>query len=172
MMHTQEIAILALEIRQSRIGYALFLGPKRLIDWGATAVPPECIDSENWAQQRTAALLRQYIPECIVAKRQRSAKLPQGATGVPILKGIQSVAQTQGIPIQFLARDEIYSAFASFSLSTKEDIACALTEMFPELLIRLAPVRKWWWNSEPRRMIVFDAIATGFAYWQRLPSRE
>ena len=167
MTHAKVIAILALEVRQSRIGYALFSGPKRLIDWGASAAPPGCTNRAKWTQQKMAALLRRYAPTSIVAKQRRKAKLPKNAKRAPILEAIKSVAKTQGVAIEFLTRDEIYSAFRNFPVSTKEDIACALTEIFPELLIRLPPKRKSWWNPEPRRMIVFDAIATGFAYWQR-----
>ena len=35
MRHSQTARILAIEARRSRFGYALFEGPKRLLDWGA-----------------------------------------------------------------------------------------------------------------------------------------
>lgn len=171
MKHYDETHILALDIRHSRIGYALFSGPKRLLDWGASAVPVQCSNRKKWAQQKMIALLRHCSPEFIVAKHQRGARLSKNAKGKPILKEILSVAKERGVPIHFLGCDEIHSAFRIFQAHTKEDIACILMEKFPELLIRLPPKRKKWWDSEPRRMIIFDAVATGFAYWQRPPPR-
>jgi glutamate-1-semialdehyde aminotransferase len=70
-----------------------------------------------------------------------------------------------------IGRDEIDSAFRIFKARTKDEIACVLVEIFPEMLTRLPPKRKKW-QTEPHRMIIFDAIATGFAYWQRPPPRN
>jgi hypothetical protein len=88
-----------------------------------------------------------------------------------ILKTIQSVSAEQGIPMHVLGRDEIESTFCIFRARTKEEIACAIVGIFPELLVRLPPKRKTW-QTEARGMIVFDAIATGFAYWRRTSPRE
>jgi hypothetical protein len=81
------------------------------------------------------------------------------------------VAEEHGIPMHVLGRDEIESTFCRFQARTKEEIAWAIVGIFPELLVRLPPKRKKW-QPEPHRMIIFDAIATGFAYWQRPPPRE
>ena len=70
-----------------------------------------------------------------------------------------------------LGRDEIGSTFCRIRARTKEEIACAIVGIFPELLVRLPPKRKKW-QTEARGMIVFDAIATGIAYWQLQPSRK
>ena len=70
-----------------------------------------------------------------------------------------------------LGRDEIESTFCIFRARIKEEIACAIVGIFPELLVRLPPKRKKW-QTETRGMIVFDAIATGIAYWQRSPPRK
>jgi len=41
-----------------------------------------------------------------------------------------------------------------------------LADAFPELLPRL-PTKRKIWESEHPRMAMFDAIALGFASWQR-----
>jgi hypothetical protein len=68
-----------------------------------------------------------------------------------------------------LERDEVQSVFLIFNARTKEEMACAIVGIFPELLVRLPPKRKTY-QPEAHAMIIFDAIATGLAYWQRLPS--
>jgi hypothetical protein len=97
--------------------------------------------------------------------------LPGNANGEPILEAIQLAAKEYGIPLHILGRDEIESAFCRFRARTKEEIACAIVGIFPELLVRLPPKRKKW-QPEAHRMIIFDAIATGIAYWQRPLPRE
>lgn len=164
----QETHILALDVRNSRIGYALFAGPKRLLDWGISTIPSRCSNRAEWMRQRITELLRHDVPECIVTRPHRRAKLPPNAHSRSILNTIQSVAAGQGIPIHVIGRDEIGSTFCHFRARTKEEIACAIVGIFPELLVRLPPKRKTW-QKEARGMIVFDAIATGIAYWQRSP---
>ena len=171
MNYYEETHILALDVRHSRIGYALFSGSKQLLDWGAITVPPRCNNRAHWIRQRMATLLRYGSPAFIVMKQRRQAKLPGGANGEPILETIRSATEEHGIPMQVLGRDEIHSAFRVFQARTKDEIACALVGIFPELLGRLPPKRKKW-QPEPRGMIVFDAIATGFAYWQRPSPHE
>ena len=171
MKHYEETHILALDVRHSRIGYALFSGPKRLLDWGASTVPSGCKNRTRWIQRKMERLLRQGAPVRVVAREQRRKRLPRNATAKPILKAIQSVAETEGVPMHSIWRDEIRSAFRIFKARTKDEIACVLVGIFPEMLIRLPPKRKKW-QTESHRMIIFDAIATGFAYWQRPPPRE
>lgn len=171
MNHYEEEHILALDVRHSRIGYALFSGSKHLLDWGASTVPPRCNNRTHWIRQRITPLLRYGLPASIVTKQRRVAKLPRNANGEPILEAIRSAAEEYGIPVHVLGRDEIQSAFRVFQAGTKDDIACVLVGIFPELLIRL-PAKRKKWQPEPHRMIIFDAIATGFAYWRRPSPRD
>jgi hypothetical protein len=48
-------------------------------------------------------------------------------------------------------------------------MAEALTAVFPELIWKL-PLRRKSWQPEPHVLIVFDAIAAGFTYWQKYGS--
>lgn len=116
-----------------------------------------------------AALIRNGSPTSIVAKQQLRVRLPRNAHGEPIIETIRSVVEEHGVAMQVLGRDEIQSAFRVFQAHTKDDIACALVGIFPELLVRL-PAKRKKWQPEPHGMIVFDAIATGFAYWRESSS--
>jgi hypothetical protein len=171
MNRSEESHVLALEVRHSRIGYALFSGPRRLLDWGINTVPSQCSNRSRWIRQRIALFLRYGSPACIVMKPHRRAKLPGNVSGPPILKAVQSVAEEQGIPLYVLGRDETQYAFRIFKARTKEEIASAIVGIFPELLVRL-PRKRTTYQPEAHGMIVFDAIATGLAYWQRVPPRK
>jgi hypothetical protein len=54
-----------------------------------------------------------------------------------------------------------------FTGKSKYDRARVLASVFPELDWKLPPKRKPW-QSEPRAMMIFDAAAIGFAYWQSI----
>src|SRR5580658_2309054 len=171
MNRSEETHVLALDVRHSRIGYALFSGPKRLLDWGTNTVPAQCKNRTNWVRRRMASLLRYGAPASIVIKQRRRAKLPKKISGPPILKAVRSAAKEEGIHIYVLRRDEIQSAFRFFKARNKDEMASAIAGIFPELLVRL-PLKRKTWQTEAHGMIVFDAIATGFAYWQRPPLRK
>jgi hypothetical protein len=101
----------------------------------------------------------------------RPVKLARNASGETILQTILSVIKDRAIPVHLLRRDEVEAAFRVFKVRTKDDIACVLVQIFPELLIRLPPKRKAW-QSESHRMIIFDAVANGFTLWQRMADKN
>jgi hypothetical protein len=72
----------------------------------------------------------------------------------------------RSILVHFVSREATQNAFRGGRANTKDEMAEALTQIFPELLTRLPPKRKTW-QTEPQAMVVFDAVATGFAYWQQ-----
>jgi GTPase len=163
-----EVRILAFDVRRSRFGYALFEGPKRLLDWGASAIAPGSADSVAIAtvRKRIAFLLKIGLPTVVVVKQPRRNSRNDASTRASIVKAILREAAACQIPVRFIDREEIQQAFRIFRGSTKDEIAATLVDIFPELLARLPPPRKVW-QTEHHAMIVFDAIATGFAYWQR-----
>jgi hypothetical protein len=168
MNRHHEVRILAFDVRRSRFGYALFEGPTRLLDWGASAIQPGSTSPTATAtvSRRIAVILKIGLPAAIVVKRSRRNKRKEARNRVPIVKAILREAIARQIPVCFMSRKEIQQVFHIFRASTKDEIACTLVHIFPELLIRLPPKRQVW-QTEQHAMIVFDAIATGIAYWQR-----
>lgn len=94
-------------------------------------------------------------------------KLARNSHGEMTFQMVLSVIKDHAIPVRLLRRDDVEAAFRVFKVRTKDDIACVLVQIFPELLIRLPPKRKAW-QSESRRMIIFDAVANGFTLWQQM----
>lgn len=160
--------ILAIDARRSRFGYALFEGPTRLLDWGASAIPPQLAAdaAAEIAEKRVSSVIRLGCPSAVVVLRPRRTSTGDAAKPEPVLKAILRAATASQIPVHFLRREDVQSAFQSLHGWTKDEIAAALASIFPELLVRLPPQRKTW-QSERHAMIVFDAISTGFAYWRK-----
>jgi len=152
--------ILALEIRKSSFGYAIFEGPKRLLDWGGTSSSP--LDrATRRMQNRFQVLLKQLPPVVIVVKVWRvETHHPK------ILRHIEQEASNRLIPVHVISSHELREAFGIFSIRNNDDIADVIARIFPELLFKL-PRRRRPWRKEPRAMIVFVAVAVGFAFWQK-----
>lgn len=83
---------------------------------------------------------------------------------ITLAKFVKQEALGQKVPVLSMNADSVERAFGRFRVHTKYDVAEALTAIFPELAWTLPPRRKSWQN-ERHTMIVFDAVATGFAYW-------
>ena len=162
--------VLAVDVRRNRFGYALFEGPARLIDWGASAVSPQLTNraASVAMRERVASVLRRSHPAmAVVVKRPRRTKTGRTKTLGLALRTILKEAALNRIPVSMITRREIQIAFRAHGTQTKEDIAWVLVGIFPELVSRL-PVRRGKWRSESHRMIIFDAIATGVAYMQQI----
>jgi len=168
MNHYSHLRILAIDVRRSRFGYVVFEGPKRLLDWGASSVPPQLSGRAAFeaARRRVAPVLRRCHPTVAVVKRPRRTKTGRSSTPGPILGTILREAAALKLRVCFVSLKEILEAFRGFHGHNKDDIAEILAKSFPELMARLPP-RRGKWGTERPRMVIFDALAAGFTYWQR-----
>lgn len=157
--------ILAIDLRPQQFGYAVFEGPKRLLDWGVAYYRPGGKEGAVVAGRRVAEMVRMFLPSVIVVKkvRQKIARDSYGAQ--PILRVIRRKAAADSISLRLISRRDVREAFGIFRGNTKYEIACNLTVIFPELLWKLPPKRKLY-ESEHPSMTTFDAIALGFTYWE------
>ena len=172
MTRSQTTRVLAIEARRSRFGYALFEGPRCLLDWGASTVPSELTGhlATKAARKRIASALLRCHPAAAVVRRPRKIKT-RGVMPGPIFKAIAREAALLQIPVYFISRAEVQEAFRMFRGNTKEQISEVLVGIFPELFTRLPPKRKKW-QPEYRGMVVFDAVSVGFAYSQRIGTQS
>ena len=157
--------ILALNERAGFLGYVVFEGPKQLLDWGTRALPSSQSPRSESRRERIAALFAKSSPEVVVVLQARgkqdvSSRRMQSTTQLVMIE-----ASARATPLTFMDRREVRAAFCIFGASNKYKRAAVLARIFPELLWKLPPTRMKW-QSEPRAMLVFDALAAGFAYWQ------
>lgn len=156
---TQGKIIIAIEVRRSCFGYAVFEGSACLLDWGATT-PYPLAGSIRRAEKRILFLFGLLPPAAIVVRRP-CMPISRGL----ILGLLKREAARRSLPVEILNRDDILKAFSPNRLRNKYKVAVALTQIFPDLVFKLPPQRGTG-DSERRAMIVFDAIATGYAYLQ------
>ena len=161
--------ILAVDLRLSRFAYAVYDGPKRLLDWGGRACPPS--KGADLAAQRIVELIKLFHPAAIAMKKDRRG----GVRNAPVLRRvanqIRHEATVRSVPVFLFRPEEVKEAFRIFRVRTKDDVAAAVAGIFPELVWELPRKRRRWDNEHPR-MAVFDAVALGFAYFQRNGTRD
>ena len=118
------------------------------------------------AGKRFAELLRLFHPAAIVIQKERRTGVRNHPEIASILGAVRQEASARSVPIVFVTPEQIKAAFHIFRARTKDEIAHTLASIFPELHWKIPPKRKTWKREHPR-MMVFDAIAAGFTYWQR-----
>ncbi|MGD0904705.1 MAG: hypothetical protein ABR924_17350 [Terracidiphilus sp.] len=163
--------ILAIALRSRRFAFAVFEGPDRLVDWGMVFYPLNSSTQRAAASKRVASLLTLFAPSEVVLGKARLLNTRKGSGVRPILRSIKHEALSRLIPVRFMKEIELKEVFGLFHVNSKHEVASMLAQVFPELLWKLPPKRRIW-ESERPRMALFDAIALGFAYWQRYGAQE
>jgi hypothetical protein len=158
--------VLALDLRHRRFGYAVFQGHRTILEWGQRYYPAVGDAEREMAQKRISKLLIGIAPDLILLKQERWDRAHSDPHLANPLAALQDEAQRYSIPIRLIREEAIRAVFAVFGCQTKNEIAAALTSIFPELLRSVPPQTKVW-QTEHSRMSAFDAIALGVTYWHR-----
>jgi hypothetical protein len=158
--------LLALEVRTGRLGFAVFEGPKSLLDWGVRTFEKGKQTIASSVSERLRVLFAFYSPAEIVLCAHvydvRSHKIAYSS----ILKSAKSEARSHSIKVSVLSARQVRTSFAKHGKIIKHDIALTVVGQFPELSWKL-PRRRKFYQSERAVMLVFDAAANGIAYFQR-----
>ena len=122
------------------------------------------------ALREVAALLERYSPDRVVVEDCHDGYARRGKRSQRLIERIVTLAGKRGIPVRRISRAGLRRAFVPEHARTKYQIALATVRRFPELAVRLPPIRKAW-MSEPAQMGVFDAVAFALAFYarQRIP---
>ncbi len=153
--------IVALEIRASKIGFAAFEGPSRLLDWGLRSVGNGVLN--HVMTERIRTLIEFYRPSIVVVRERN----PKGKREQRTLKRIREIIsrETRNHAARFTAinSQEFRAFFDSRAVKTKYGIASEMAKRFDELSWKLPRQRKPY-ESESPSMAVFDAVATGIVF--------
>jgi len=167
MLHPNEKRILAIDLRSRSFGFAVFEGPKRLLDWGVKSFRQGVNGPKIPASLKFAALMDQFSPSTIVVRTGSVESRKKSA----MRQVLVIEAEKCHIPVRLLTRRTVKNVFVGANRN-KYTIAAAVVEQLPELASRLPNKRKIW-KSEDYRMSIFDAAALGVAYFRRCrTSRE
>lgn len=154
--------VLAIDLRNRRSGFAIFEGPRNLLDMGTMVLPSMPDES---VRSRFSDLLRLSLPSIIVVRNDRWENMMSDPNTRQFTEVLTNQSKARGIQIRALEQNKVNATFRNLGCDTKADISSALARIFPELVWRLPPERKAWESEHPRQT-VFDAIALGLAYWQ------
>src|SRR5271163_3040366 len=109
-MMNRDPRLLAIDLRPQQFGYAIFEGPKRLLDWGEAHFRPGGRKGALSAQRSVARLARHFSPSVIVVKRVQRKTVRNSAGTGPILRAIRKEAAARAIPVCFIGRGEVRHA--------------------------------------------------------------
>jgi hypothetical protein len=146
--------IIAVDLRPQSLGYVVLEAGDSLIDWGVKDFPGGAYSVRIPLRAKVNDLLAACVPDAIVLRRRAGtdAMLPE----------LEQAAKARGVEVSFLTRRTVKSYFPG--CRNKDQIASAISERFLDLRLLLPPKRKIW-KKEYKRMRIFDAAATGIAYF-------
>ena len=137
--------VLAVAVSTGKMGYA-FLVDGHPYDWGLSLVASE---STRSAYEHTTAWIEYYQPELVVAERIGPSSRKK-AVSKALADAILTAAQDSNVKVACVDRVQKYP--------NKYAEADAIAKRFPELKSYLPKPRRLW-DSEPRRIIIFEAIS-------------
>ena len=157
----QDKRILAVDLRSRSFGFAVFKGPRRLLDWGVKSFRQGVNAAKIPASAKFAGLMVEFSPRTVVLRKRTADNRKRAG----MRKALLGQAENRRIPVRLLTLQAVKSAFVGCNRN-KYTIATALAKQLPELVPKLPGARKIW-KSEDYRVSIFDAAALGVAYFTR-----
>jgi Holliday junction resolvasome RuvABC endonuclease subunit len=151
--------MIAIDPTSRGFGFVVFEGPERLIDW---AVVETRKDKQEECLRRVAELMGRYRPDMLVLEDSTGRGSRRCPRVQKFINKVQRLAGKESIATRSFSRAKVRQAFSDSGAKTKYEIATVIAKRFPELALRLPPIRKPW-MSEDDRMSLFDAASLAFA---------
>jgi hypothetical protein len=162
MIRTRTSAELVLAVFPSTrgFGYAVFDGPRSLIDWGVKGA--RCPHQKNLESlQKIRELTDFYRPDVLVLEDYEGPGSRRARRIRTLINLVAGHAAEEGMSTAFFSRAAVRTCFG---LETKRQIAEAIARELPELEPRMPPIRRIW-MSEDRRMGIFDAVSLAMTFF-------
>jgi len=153
--------IVAIDLRPSRFGFAVFEGPERLLDWGVKNFRQGVNAVRIPTNVKLGELMDEFSPKIVVLLKRDTDTKNRASMREQLLRE----AEKRRIAVRFLSPLALKSAFVG-SNRNKHTIASAVIERLPELASRRPGPRKIW-KPEDYRLRIFDAASLGLAYFVR-----
>jgi hypothetical protein len=167
----REERVLALEIRLSNFGFVVFDGPTKLLDWRVRNYAGRSDTRRAILEKRLHPLLDLYVPSTVLMRRKGGSSKRARKIILSVVQTIEAITKTRSIQFQILNTRAIRSIFLDYGCMTKHQIASVIATRFEELSWKLPRQRKPW-EREPHFMPIFDAVATGMAFFDQRVRRE
>ncbi len=147
------------------LGFAVLEGHD-LLDWGVKHARNAWLADSLTQVHR---LIAQYQPSSVVLERQSGSL--RRARVRDLITRIATIARGSKVGVRELGWPTVRERLCGTTAATKEVVARAVVERFPELRPRLPQPRKPW-MSEDVRMAIFDAVAFGVTHLARVARRR
>lgn len=141
------------------IGFAVFEGPKEIIDWGTTNTR---FGKNRSARRRVSQLIKARQPNVLVVEDLTNAR--HGRCAKKRMQEIEALAVRNELECVKFSAEDIRLVFSHFGATTKYEIAVKLATFMPELKGHL-PSKRRIWEAEDPRYSIFDAAAFAFSYY-------
>jgi len=160
--------IIAIDLRSSRFGFAVFEGPKGLLDWGVKSFRQGINAARIPPNVKLGELMDEFYPKAIVLLKRDKETTNRASMREALLRE----AEKRRIAVRFLLARDVTRAFVG-SNRNKHTIATAVIERLPELASRRPGPRKIW-KPDDYRLRIFDAVCLAHAYFARYtnPSQQ
>lgn len=137
-------------------GYAVFEGLLP-VDWGVSDVQGK---NRNYTCiRRITALIAKYNPDVLLLRDPTEAR----GRVATLIEAIATLPRHPGAACLAVSRPQVREAFSYLAQPTRQRIAHAIADRIP-FLEPLVPAPRKIWNSENRRMGLFDAVALALTY--------
>ncbi|MFY0610697.1 MAG: hypothetical protein JXQ99_04150 [Hyphomicrobiaceae bacterium] len=139
---------MALAAASIKVGH-VFLIDGTPYDWGSSR---DASDSALQAYEYAAKKIKYYRPELMVTELV-TGKSKKGQYTRSLINQFMKAAQDNDVPWLLTTREQHHA--------NKFQEAIKLVERFPEMKSTLPP-KRYWWQTEDQRMIIFEATALAF----------
>lgn len=129
--------------------------PLVLIDWGVRVCTRR---SAGHCELSLGSLIGRYEPTAIVIEDPSDTRALRRASLDSFVSGIIDLLDASGVSLFTYSRAQVRTAFGTGGIGTKDAIAAALAQRFPEIGPRLPKPRRFF-DSEDARMSIFDALS-------------
>jgi hypothetical protein len=153
--------IMAIYPNARGFAYIVFDGPLSPVDWGISDL--HGAEKKETCIRRVDKLLKVLNPDVLVL-RDPVGLDRRGGQLCMLIPLIEEVAKGRGIATTRVSRREIQRTFAFLESPTRSAIVQTIAKHIP-VFDRYVPPQRKIWQSEDRRMGLFDAAALAQAYY-------
>ena len=146
--------VLSIDITPKGFAFAVLEGPERLIESGSAYFKDR---SKKGYTKRIESLVWRFFPDLLVLESAKGPGSRRRERAQKLIPQIERFALSRGLAVRKASRGDVQYAFKG-SGKTKEKIAEAIANLFPELEERL-PSHRLAWEPEKERMAIFDAVS-------------
>jgi hypothetical protein len=158
--------LIGIEVRLSKIGFAVFESSAKLLDWGTVRFGENEGRLKGTVAKRIQALLVLHNPNVVVVRSRNYSSAAADGKFSAILRVIRAVAKQHSAKVMILTSWQVQQQFGSHGRTTKFEIAAKLAREIEGLSWKLPHHRKPY-ESEHPAMLIFDAAATGLTFLER-----